>query len=97
MVVSASRLLLTSTFEIWHQKPRMSFTGSAQKERDPKGKNQELRREVKLALKHSRASMINAIRDIMAELRRTRADRSPAALRAALLLGRSRTAQYSLL
>ena len=53
----------------------MSLKRLAQEECDSPGEVQELRREVKLALEHSQASTMNAVRDMMAEFTRNN-DRS---------------------
>ena len=71
--------------------------GSAREEHDSTGELEELRPEVKLVLERSQASMMNAMKDMMAEFTITSAYPNPAAVRAALLLGRSRVGQYPLL
>ena len=49
---------------------KMPSERSAHVEHDSPGEVQDLRREVKLTIEHSQASMMNAMRDVMAELTR---------------------------
>ena len=78
MVVRASWIGLnahTSDLNVCGLVPeaKMPSERSAQENNDSPGEVQDLRREVNLAIEHSHASMMHAMRDTMAEFTRNKA------------------------